>query len=151
MENKVCFLFGHGTAPQTVGADILSAAEKQYMQYHIRTFIVGNRGNFDRLAAAAIKVLKKRHGDITLLLLLSYPPFGRSADIPQDFDNAYYPPIEVIPLPYAIVGANQYMIDHADSIICYVNKVGNTRNLLEYASRRTHIPITNIAGGRDVK
>ena len=40
------------------------------------------------------------------------------------------------------------MIDTADSIICYVKHIGNTKNLLEYAQRRQRkegIIIENVA------
>jgi hypothetical protein len=69
-------------------------------------------------------------------------------DLTDEFDNSYYPPLENVPRKYAIVRANQYMIDTADSIICYVKHIGNTRNLLEYAQRRQKkegIVIENVA------
>ena len=60
MGNKVCFMFGHATTPYDAISLIEAAAEKQYNEQSIRTFIVGNRGNFDSLAATAIKNLKKK-------------------------------------------------------------------------------------------
>jgi hypothetical protein len=148
MDNKVCFLFGHATTPYEAIARIEAAAERHYLKYAIRTFIVGSRGNFDRYAAAAIKSLKQRHSDISLLLLLAYHPGERAVDLTDDFDNSYYPPLEGVPRQYAIVRANRYMANTADSIICYVKHIGNTRNLLEYAQRRQKkegIIIENVA------
>ena len=148
MENKICFLFGHATTPCEAITGIEAAAERHYSEYGIRTFIVGNRGSFDHHAATAIKNLKQRHNDITLLLLLAYHPGERTVDLTTEFDNAYYPPLEGIPRQYAIVKANRHMVDHADSIICYAKYIGNTRNLLEYAQRRQQkegIIIENVA------
>ena len=148
MENKVCFMFGHATTPYAAAAVIEAAAERHYLEYGIRTFIVGNRGSFDSYAATAIKSLKQRHSDISLLLLLAYHPGERSVDLTPEFDNSYYPPLEGVPKQYAIVSANRYMVDTADSIICYVKHIGNTRNLLEYAQRRQKkegIIIENVA------
>ena len=136
MENKICFLFGHATTPYESISRIELTAERHYLELGIRTFIVGNRGNFDMYAATAIKALKQRYSDITLLLLLAYHPGERSFELTNGFDNSYYPPLENVPKRYAIVKANRYMVDTADSIICYVNHIGNTRNLLEYAQRR---------------
>ena len=148
MDNKVCFMFGHATTPYDVLVCIEAAAEKQYNEHNIKTFIVGNRGNFDSLAATAIKNLKKKYGDISLLLLLAYHPAERPVHLIEGFDNSYYPPLESVLRQYAIVRANQFMADTADSIICYVNRVGNTRKLLEQAERRQmkeKLPIENVA------
>ena len=148
MGNKVCFMFGHATTPYDAISLIEAAAEKQYNEYYIRTFIVGNRGNFDSHAATAIKNLKKKYGDISLLLLLAYHPAERPVHLTEGFDNSYYPPLEGVPRQYAIVRANQFMVDTADSIICYVNRIGNTRKLLEQAERRQkkeNILIENVA------
>ena len=145
---KCCFLFGHATTPYDTLVRIEAAAEKQYNEQGIRTFIVGNRGNFDSYAATAIKRLKQKHDDITLLLLLAYHPAERPVHLTEGFDNSYYPPIENVPRQYAIVRANKYMVDTADSIICYVNRIGNTRKLLEQAERRQmkeKLPIENVA------
>ena len=148
MGNKVCFMFGHATTPYDAISLIEAAAEKQYNEQSIRTFIVGNRGNFDSLAATAIKNLKKKYSDISLLLLLAYHPAERPVHLTEGFDKSYYPLIENVPRQYAIVRANKYMVDTADSIICYVNRIGNTRKLLEQAQKRQKkegIPIENVA------
>ena len=148
MDNNVCFMFGHATTPYDVLVCIEAAAEKQYNEHNIKTFIVGNRGNFDSLAATAIKNLKKKYGDISLLLLLAYHPAERPVHLTEGFDNSYYPPLEGVPRQYAIVRANQFMVDTADSIICYVNRIGNTRKLLQQAERRQkkeNILIENVA------
>lgn len=129
-------MFGHATTPIDTISLIQAAAERLYQGQNTRTFIVGNRGSFDSQAAAAIKILKKKYDDISLLLLLAYHPAERSVDLTEGFDNSYYPPLERVPRQYAIVRANQHMVDTADSIICYVNHIGNTRRLLERAQRR---------------
>jgi len=148
MDNKVCFMFGHATTPYDAVNLIEAAAERQYQEQGIRTFIVGNRGNFDSYAATAIKRLKRKYDDISLLLLLAYHPAERPVHLTEGFDNSYYPPLEGVPRQYAIVRANKFMVDAADSIICYVNQIGNTRKLLEQAQKRQKregIPIENVA------
>ena len=148
MENKVCFMFGHATTPYAAAAVIEAAAERHYLEYGIRTFIVGNRGSFDSYAAQAVSNLKKRYKDISLLLLLAYHPAERPVYLSDGFDNSYYPPLENVPRQYTIVRANQYMVNEAVSIICYGKHPGNTRNLIEYAQRRQKkegFPIENVA------
>lgn len=109
MDNKICFLFGQSTAPVEVVELIEKAAERHYLKLGIRTFIVGSRGSFDSYSAIAIKRLKKKYADITLLLLLAYHPAVCSVALPDGFDNSYYPPLETVPKRLAIVKANQYM------------------------------------------
>jgi len=141
-------MFGHATTPYDAVNLIEAAAERQYQEQGIRTFIVGNRGNFDSYAATAIKRLKRKYDDISLLLLLAYHPAERPVHLTEGFDNSYYPPLEGVPRQYAIVRANKFMVDAADSIICYVNQIGNTRKLLEQAQKRQKregIPIENVA------
>lgn len=144
---KSCFMFGHGDCPESSLPQIEKAIELHYGIYGIRNFYVGNRGRFDSLAAAAVKGVKKHHPDIHLYLLLAYHPAERPVHLTDGFDNSYYPPLEKVPRQYAILRSNQYMVDTADSIICYVQHIGNTRNLLEYAKRhrKEEIPIENVA------
>ena len=136
MGNRICFLFGHATTPHTVLPLIEKAAEEHYQKFCIRTFVVGNRGSFDGYAAKVIANLKKKHSDISLLLLLAYHPAERPVYLSAGFDNSYYPPLENVPRQFTIVRANQHMVDTADTMICYVKNPGNTRNLLERAEKR---------------
>ncbi len=145
MEQKTCFLFGHATASYDALPRILEAAERHYREYGIRIYMVGNRGAFDQMAATAIKRLKKMYPDISLQLLLAYHPAERPIDLWDGFDSSYYPPLAGVPRKFAIVKANQHMIECADSIIFYVNGIGNCRNFLEYAQRHTDVPIENVA------
>ncbi len=141
---KSCFMFGHADCPDSMLPKIEEAIETCYSKHGITDFYVGNRGRFDALAAVAAKQMKKRHSDIRLYLLLAYHPAERVTELLDGFDNSYYPPLEGIPRRYAIVRANQYMIDTSDIIICYVKHIGNTRTLLEYAEKRK-CNIQNVA------
>lgn len=133
---KTCFLFGHSDTPYSIQDKIEKAAEYHYINYSVRVFIIGSRGNFDSIAAAAIKSLKKKYSDIILLLLLSYHPAERPIEPLNGFDNSIYVLEEKVPHRYAIVRTNQKMVDETDTIICYVTHGGNTRNLLEYSEKR---------------
>ena len=145
---KSCFMFGHGTAPYSILPKIEQAIEDHYTKYGVTAFYVGSRGQFDSMAATAAKQVKQRHPDIKLFLVLAYHPAERPVDLTYGFDNSFYPPLENVPRPYAIVRANQYMVDTADTMICYVKHPGNTRNLIEYAQRRQKkdgVIIENVA------
>ena len=141
-------MFGHGTAPYSILPHIKQAIEDHYTKYGITSFYVGSRGQFDSMAATAVKQAKQQYPDIRLVLVLAYHPGERPVDLTGGFDSSFYPPLEHVPRPYAIVRANQYMVDTADTMICYVKHPGNTRNLIEYAQRRQKkdgVIIENVA------
>lgn len=145
--DKSCFLFGHRDCPDSILPRIEAAVIKHY-ELGVRYFYVGNRGRFDSLAATAVKRAKVLHPDIRLFLVISYHPAERAVDLWYGFDNSFYPPLEGVPRQYAIVKANEYMVDTTDTAICYVSHFGNTRKLLERAQRRQkkgEIIIENLA------
>ena len=145
---KSCFMFGHADCPDDMLPRIEAAIEDFYAERDVSVFYVGDRGRFDSLAATAVKRAKLRHPDIQLHLLLAYHPGERTVNLSDGFDGSYYPPLEGVPRQYAIVRANKFMIGCADSVICYVKHLGNTRKLLECAQKRQKkegIPIENVA------
>lgn len=139
-----CFLFGHADAPQSILPDLIEAIENEVSK-GTTVFYVGYHGDFDRMAATALRDIKKKHSAVTAILVLSYHPAEQPIETPFGFDGTFYPPLENIPRRYAIVRANQYMVKASDSIICYVCHHGNTRNLLEFATKRKNICVNNIA------
>ena len=146
---KRCFLFGHRNTPDTVLEPIVRAVEKHYSEYGIREFVVGNRGNFDLLAAQAVRTVQETHPDIRLTLLLAYPPPSSTNAQWRGYDSLLYPEgLENIPPQYAIPTANLHMVERVDSIICYVTHVGNTRTLLHTVQQEQLLPddrIDNLA------
>lgn len=143
---KVCFLFGHRDSPYSIQPKIEEAVEHHYLGHGVRHFIVGGYGDFDRMAAGAVKAVKHCHSDICLSLLIPYHPAERPAEIPPGFDGTLYPEgMESVPQRFAIVRANQYMVKNADTIICYVKHFGNTRALLEQAEKRSDLYVENLA------
>ena len=150
---KSCFFIGHRDAPETVLASLLDTLKRLIVEENVAYFYVGQYGNFDRLAALAVKQLKKQYPFLYLYLVLPSHPVERSVPIPIGFDGSYYPDgMETVPRRYAIVRANKKMVDSSDWLISYVCHPGsNARNLLEYAQRREEkglICTINLAGGQ---
>ena len=149
---KSCFFVGHRNAPESVLSSLTIALEKLIVEENVGYFYIGQYGSFDRMAALAVKQLKKKYPDITLHQVLPYHPAERPVQAPADFDGTYYPEgMEAVPKRYAIVRANQQLVNNSDWLIAYVWHPGsNARNLLEYARRREKkglIRILNLAGG----
>ena len=145
MSMKSCFLFGHRNAPFSVRPALSAAIEQKILQNNVTEFIVGQYGYFDAMAAGAIRELKTRYPSICLTILLPSHPAERSVELPKDSNGSFYPPgMEAVPRRFAIVRANQYMLRHCDSIICYVrNPAGNTYKLLTLA-RHLGLPAHNL-------
>lgn len=143
---KSCFLFGHRYCSEDILPEIEQAVERLYTTKGVVDFYVGSRGVFDSLATTAVKRVKKKYPDMKLYLVLAYHPAERPVELTVGFDGSYYPPLENVPRPYAIVRANRYMVDTADVVICYVKHPGNARELLAYARRRKKeaLPVENL-------
>ena len=138
-----CFFIGHRDAPKEIRPRLMEAIERHITEYGVTEFVVGHYGAFDRMAAHAVRDAKERHPDVCLILLLPYFPYEHMAD---KYDGSYYPPgVEKVPKPFAIVKANEHMIQSSEYLICY-NKgyVGKTRDFVEMALRREKTGLTRV-------
>ena len=146
-----CFFIGHREAGAEVLPALEAAVERQITAYGVTDFVVGRYGNFDRMAALAVRRAKEAHLGVTLTLLLPYHPFDRPVPTPEGFDGTFYPPgMERVPRRLAIVRANRYLADHSDCLIAYVCRpASNARELLDYTRRRERrglIRVENLGG-----
>ena len=116
---------------------------------NVKTFSVGNYGYFDLLSASVIRKMKEHYPDIELNLILPYltADLYNNKEIHTRYDNiliADIPPNT--PRRFHIIKANEYMINHSSFLICYVDHPwGGAAKTLEYAKRKTHIKIFNLA------
>ncbi len=140
-----CFFIGHRYAPEALRPRLDQAVERHIADYGVREFVVGHYGQFDALAAAAVRDAKKRHPSVTLTLLLPYYPC-RDSGILKRYDSSLYPEgLESVPKPLAIVRANRYMVEHSAFLICYnLDHPGSTRELVAYARRREKCGLTRV-------
>ena len=142
---KSCFFIGHREASSEVLPALTEAVEPHIVEYGVTEFIVGNYGGFDYMAAKAVIAAKERYPGITLSMLIPYHPAERPLELPQGFDNTFYPPgMEKVPRKLAIVRANRYMVDHVDYLIAYAwHPASNARDLMAYAQKKG-ISTTNL-------
>ena len=138
-----CFLFGSRTAPENCFNNILDAIELCYTKHKIRTFIVGHYGNFDRIAAHALNLLKVRHADINLFMLIPYHPSIRPVEPYENFQTYYPDGQETALLKFAITTANQKTICQCSVAVCYPDGVTNSRKMYEKILKRK-IPVYNV-------
>lgn len=143
---KTCFFIGHHEAPESIFPRLLESVCRHIDEHSVEEFVVGQYGNFDRMAARAVCEAKKQHPHIRLILLLPYYNPNRPP-LPDSFDGSFYPlNMETVPKRLAIVRANQYMLRHCDCLITYKKgNIGNTRKLVAFALKRSRLFIDNIA------
>ena len=122
------------------------------MEENVQHFYVGGYGGFDRVAAAAVRRMKQRYPDITLMLVLPYHPAERPIEAPEGFDGTYHPEgLEHTPRRYSIVRANRIMVDSCDWLVCYVrHSTSNSRKLLEYSEHRSKKGLIQIVKVGDI-
>ena len=90
--------------------------------------------------------MKIRYPHIRSCQVLSYLPekFDSSSD--DLFDETIYPEgLETVPLRLAYLRRNRWMVEQADFLIAYVKFPGGAKTMLEYAERKNHIQIRNLA------
>lgn len=143
---KSCFFIGHREADEGLLPRLELVIDRLIRDEGVRYFYVGGYGGFDRIAAAAVKRMKQKYSDITLMLVLPYHPAERPTEAPDGFDGTYHPDgLENTPKRFAIVHSNRIMVDACDWLVCYVRHgAGNSRKLLEYAQRRAERGLIQI-------
>ena len=147
---KSCFFIGHREADEKILPKLVDTVRKLITEENVRCFYVGGYGGFDRIAASAVKSVKRDYPDISLMLVLPYHPAERPIETPYGFNGTYYPEgLEGTPKRYAITRANRLVLDSSDWLICYVKHgASNAQKLYEYAKRREKkglIQIENLA------
>ena len=135
--SKTCFFIGHRDVPPNIFPILKEAVEKHIVDYGIMEFIVGMYGDFDRMAARAVREEKHCYPEIKLTLLLPYHPAEFKTELCADYDDLYYPSgMENTPRRYAIVKANRKVINNVDYLIAYVtHPASNAIKFLQYARR----------------
>lgn len=103
-------------------------------------FFLGEYGEFDRFAYGCAKKFKKTHPSAKLIFVSPYLGREKTKDTielqARRFDLTLYPPIEHIPLRYAILHRNRWMIEQADLVIAYVKyHRGGAHTSYQYAKR----------------
>lgn len=144
---KSCFFIGHREADERLLPQLIRTIELLVDKENVTCFYVGGYGGFDRIAASAVKQVKRGHPEIVLMLVLPYHPAERPVATPYGFDGTFYPEgMETVPRRFAIVQANKRLVDIVDWVVAYVRHgASNSRKILEYAQKQG-ISCINING-----
>ena len=115
-------------------------------------FYVGGRGDFDAMAASAVRAAKAAHRDKKIQLYLIEPYLHSGLNRDRDYGEKRY---DGIIIPQELIGAhpkaairqrNRWMVDQAELLIAYVyREYGGAYEMLKYARRKENIRIVNLA------
>ena len=97
-------------------------------------FYLGGYGEFDQMAAREVQRQKQRHPQVRSILVTPY----LSRKIPAGlYDETVYPPLETVPPKLAILRRNQWMVEHAETVVAYVlYDWGGAAAALQYAEKK---------------
>lgn len=113
---------------------ILLSSVRELIQEGADTFYLGGYGNFDWQAARAVQKMKNEYPSIRSVLVIPY--LNRKYD-KKLYDEIIYPPIEKVPLRFAISKRNEWMVERADVIISGVeHNWGGAYTTLKFAERK---------------
>ena len=112
-------------------------------------FFLGEYGSFDLFAYECAKKFKENHTAVNLIFITPYisEQYQKNhIDYKKGrFDMILYPPLENVPLKYAISHRNRWIVEKADIIIAYItHKYGGAYTMYQYAKRKNK-KIYNIA------
>ena len=148
---RVCTFAGHRNISAT--KELLSALKKHIeiliTKENVREFLVGNYGDFDHIAAEAVRELQKLYPHIKLILVIPYLTKVITKYKEQFYEK--YDSILMADIPLStpknlrIIKSNQYMVDKSDFLICYINRGwGGAAQTVDYADKKG-IKVINIA------
>lgn len=94
-------------------------------------FYLGGYGEFDRLAAEAVRQKQKANPVAKAVLVIPY--LNKKYDA-SGYDYTLFPPLESVPPRYAISKRNTWMVEQASVVIAYVTHGwGGAAKSLSYA------------------
>ena len=136
-------------ATEAIFQSLCYKIEEQMTKEHITEFWVGNYGDFDRLCARAVRELQKKYPLIRLCLVIPYITFemnGNKTTYENHYDEIIMAEIPLgTPKKLWILKCNEYMVEHSDFLIGYVqHNRGGAYQTLQYAKKK-HKMLWNLA------
>lgn len=114
----ICTFFGHRNTPAITEKLLCELLTELIEHQGADEFYVGNQGNFDTMVRRQLEKLSKAY-NINYSVVLAYLPDKNSDPIPC---SVYPEGIETVPRKFAIHYRNKWMLNKADTVICYVSQ-----------------------------
>ena len=144
---KKCTFYGHRDSSDSLTPALRRTIRNMIEKMDVRIFYVGDKGAFDRMAAACVRELKKEYPHIKLNIVLSAMPGRQSEAACIDPDTVYPDGLENVPPKFGILYRNHWMAERCDYAVVNVSGRGGACDAAEYADRKG-VKILNIADGK---
>ena len=153
MNLRTCTFAGHSCVfSSSIGQRLEREIEIFLSDADSAVFYVGGRGDFDLMAAAAVRSAMKRHKNKKIQLYLVEPYMHSGINRDKDYNEDHYSgiiiPQELIGIhpKVAITRRNRWMVDQSDLLIAFVQRdFGGAYETMKYAIKR-RIQVINLAG-----
>lgn len=148
-------LFGHRTlySLRSVEEKLAPLVEELLRTKEYVEFYIGRHGEFDEFAASVIKRAQKKIRDDNSIMILTLPYSNKDIEYYEDYyDEIIIPDIGRAHPKNAITLRNRWMVDTADLIIAYVERVsGGAYKAILYAEKqqKTVLNLTTEIGGNN--
>ncbi|MBR6533001.1 MAG: hypothetical protein IKT44_01045 [Clostridia bacterium] len=138
---NACAFIGHRNINNEIKENLSKAIEDLIREKKVENFYFGNHGAFDFMVRDILKELRSKYPQIRYNIVLAYIPAGKYEY--EDYINTIYPDgLEKVPLRFAIIERNKWMINNCDYLICYVkNTFSNASKFKEFAEKKGKIII----------
>lgn len=132
---KICSFCGHGGISYSIEVqEKVKDTIEALITDGVDTFLLGGYGNFDIMAARTVYNLKSKYPHIKSILVVPYLNRTYNTDY---YDETEYPAIENVPMRFAIVKRNEWMVNKADVVIAYVeHDWGGAYKTYDYAIKK---------------
>ena len=136
--------FGHSflTKHKDIFDSVLETLLKNIPENEHVVFYCGGYGDFDDICLKACQEVRKMRGNCEIIFVTPYITEKYQEKMNgyiegRIYDSIIYPPLENLPLRFAIVKRNEWMINESDLIITYINRsYGGASKAARYAKRR---------------
>lgn len=130
-----CTFFGHRDCYLDLHIKLREVLIDLIKNHGVDFFYVGNQGQFDGQVRTVLKKLKTEYPHIDYTVVLAYMPQKKNEY--EDCSDTMLPEgIERVPKRFAISWRNNWMLNHADYVVIYVNHTwGGAAQFAEKAKR----------------
>ncbi len=112
---STCTFFGHRDTSSSI-KEALKQCIIDLIDGGVDNFLVGSKGNFDRLVQAVLRELTTENYEFAYSVVLAYLPSSNT----NTEHTVMYPNFENVPKRYAIDRRNSYMLKQANIVVGYV-------------------------------
>ena len=128
--------FGHSNfSPKKSDMERLLEVLENQIQGQDVEFFVGDYGNFDYFSYEVAREYQKKHSNSKVVFVTAYLNSQRHTEYAKKCDESIYPDIEKVPLRFAIIERNKWVVKKSDFIVFYFVVAGGTSNTYYYAKQ----------------